>query len=199
MAGLTAGVLGALVIERDGQVLTLRRARHRALLNVLAARWPDPVTPPELAELVWDTSPPPSAVATLHAYVSLVRKELGPDAVERTERGYALGIDPDRLDRARFERLLRRGRDEARDGVPLEDLARTFRDACRSCGGADRSASSPRRRGPAPRWPGSSSCGWTGSSRWSRPSWPSVGTGRSSPSWRGWSRTTRSASSCGPT
>jgi hypothetical protein len=54
MAGLTAGVLGPRVLERDGRPQTLRRARHRALVNVLAARWPTAVTPPELAEMVWE-------------------------------------------------------------------------------------------------------------------------------------------------
>ena len=80
-----------------------------ALLLVDAGR----VVPAEyLAEVLWRGGPPPGAAGTLRSYVSRLRGLLGPDAVLAGRGGgYAIVVEPDRVDASRFERLVGAGRE----------------------------------------------------------------------------------------
>jgi DNA-binding SARP family transcriptional activator len=75
------------------------------------------VVPAErLAKEMWGGSPPPAA-GTLRAHVSRLRTLLNPDAVLVARGGgYALAAEPGLLDAARFERLLRAGREAPERG-----------------------------------------------------------------------------------
>jgi predicted ATPase/DNA-binding SARP family transcriptional activator len=94
-----------------------------------------------LVDVLWGTEPPRSAVSSLQVYVHGLRKALGPERIERHGAGYRLPLEPEELDLARFERLVKaaaralaseRAADAAEDlrcaldlwtGEPLADLA----------------------------------------------------------------------------
>ena len=53
---------------------------------------------------------PANAAGSLHNHVSRLRKSLGPDILATQAWGYVLRVDPERIDRHRFERLVRDAR-----------------------------------------------------------------------------------------
>jgi DNA-binding SARP family transcriptional activator len=64
-----------------------------------------------LAAVLWWGVPPPGAGKTLRSYVSRLRSLLDPEAVLVAQGGgYAIRVGPDRVDTARFERLVSAGR-----------------------------------------------------------------------------------------
>jgi DNA-binding SARP family transcriptional activator len=77
-----------------------------------------------VVDRLWGEQPPPTAVTSLHNAVSQLRKVLGADTLQTRAPGYVLRVDPERLDLARFERLLREAR-----AAPAPDRARLLRDA----------------------------------------------------------------------
>jgi predicted ATPase len=85
--------------------------RLRALLALLAltpgvARRAD-----YLADQLWDGRPP--SANALQALVSRLRRVLGAEAVVSRPNGYALAIDPERVDVVRFDRLVHQGTAQA--------------------------------------------------------------------------------------
>jgi DNA-binding SARP family transcriptional activator len=58
---------------------------------------------------VWGTEAPASAGNLLAVYVSHLRRALGAEAIETRAGGYAVAIDRDDLDAARFEQLVVEG------------------------------------------------------------------------------------------
>jgi DNA-binding SARP family transcriptional activator len=98
---LELGVLGPVRAARDGREVDLGGPKPRAVLALLlvdAGR----VMPAEyLAEMLWRGAPPPGAATTLRSYVSL-RSLLGPEAaLVARGGGYAITVEPDRVDAAR--------------------------------------------------------------------------------------------------
>jgi DNA-binding SARP family transcriptional activator len=85
----------------------------------------------ELTELLWDGRPPANHVATVHSYVSLLRRRLDPastvrDSVIATANGgYALVAEQVRVDVARFDELVTAasGRTASRALPPLTAAA----------------------------------------------------------------------------
>src|SRR5262245_32984106 len=111
---------------RDGEgVITLRRQKHRALATVLALHPCEVVLSDVLVEELWGGHPPKTARQALQNCVSLLRKELGTDAIATCAGGYALNVDPERVDAVRFERLVR----EERGLAAAEERARVLRAA----------------------------------------------------------------------
>ena len=95
-------------------------ARQRTLLAVLAARAGQVMSFDDLAELIWDGSPPPGARATIRGYVKRVRQLLGPGLSGRlvtSEPGYRLDVTADELDLLIFDRLCGEGSAAARAGA----------------------------------------------------------------------------------
>jgi DNA-binding SARP family transcriptional activator len=79
----------------------------------------------QLAEELWEGSPPPGAAGTLRSHVSRLRALTGPDAALIARGGgYALAAGPDQLDAARFERLAGAGREALEHGEAAEAAAR---------------------------------------------------------------------------
>jgi len=118
--GLRIGLLGPLSVRRDGAEVQVPAARQRALLAVLAARAGQVVSFDDLAELIWDGSPPPGARATIRGYVKRVRQLLGPGLSGRLvtrEPGYRLDVTTDELDLLIFDRLCAEGSAAARAGA----------------------------------------------------------------------------------
>ena len=79
------------------------------MLVLLALRPGRVVQPPELIARLWGDEPPRSAAKTLQTYVSSLRRLLPGGAIETVGGGYRLGVAPDDVDVAVFERLVKEG------------------------------------------------------------------------------------------
>ena len=117
------GVLGVTVVRATATAgssdaaagaVTLNAAKHRALLAALALQPGRPVSADALVEAIWGAGAPPSAHATLHTYLSVVRRTLEPDLPPRTpsrylvssDAGYELRLGEGSLDVADFTRTV---------------------------------------------------------------------------------------------
>ena len=103
-------LLGPLVVTASsGGRAALSGPRLRILLAALLLHANVPVSADELAEAVWDGSPPPGSVSTLRSYVRRLRRVLGDDAPRIATHGsaYVINIDPSELDVLEFEALCR--------------------------------------------------------------------------------------------
>jgi DNA-binding SARP family transcriptional activator/tetratricopeptide (TPR) repeat protein len=101
------GVLGALTVRDDDRHLPVPAGKQRTVLAALAMRANQAVTLNELADIVWDASPPASANATLRNYVKHLRHALGSDRLLTARPGYLIRLDEPELDVACFESLVR--------------------------------------------------------------------------------------------
>src|ERR1700683_1034358 len=111
------GLLGPLVVEADGAQVTVSAGKQRVLLAALLLRANHVVSPAELADAVWEGSPPETARVTLQNYVKRLRQALGPAGYERIvtrPAGYLIEVGPAELDVARFSELQQAGRAAAR-------------------------------------------------------------------------------------
>ena len=116
--GLRVGVLGPLLVTRDGAEVKLPRGRACTLLAVLAMSAGRPVGAERLAELIWDDDQPEHARASLHSVVARLRG-LVPGAVVTAGDGYLLDVDPDQVDLLRFRRLVREAGEASDPGDSL--------------------------------------------------------------------------------
>src|SRR5262245_28822813 len=111
--GLEFLVLGPLEVRAGGSPLPLRSAKQRALLAVLLLTANEVVSSDRLIDAVWPEKPPGTATNLLQVHVSQLRKLLDasgtPGLLVTHSPGYALHIDQEQLDSARFERLLNEG------------------------------------------------------------------------------------------
>jgi predicted ATPase len=112
-------VLGPVELIGDENKTVPLAAKQRRLLAALVVEHGRACTVDELAESVWNASPPVSARNLVQVYVSQLRKAL-PEGIEIVTRGgaYALEVAPGRLDAARFEGLHGEARAARRDGNP---------------------------------------------------------------------------------
>jgi DNA-binding SARP family transcriptional activator len=114
------GVLGPLLVRRDGAEVRVAPGNQRVVLAVLLLRGGRLAGTDELAEALWGERPPPSARESLQNYVARLRKALGAggDSVIVTEPGgYRITVGPGELDADRFEAALAAGRAAARAGA----------------------------------------------------------------------------------
>jgi DNA-binding SARP family transcriptional activator len=125
-------VLGPLEVVRDGTPVPLGGPKPRALVAALLLRRGRAVSIDELVDALWGAEPPASAAASVHTYVSRLRRSLGEVLVARPP-GYVLAVEPERLDVARFETRLAEGRelrhrgDAAAAAVALREALGQFR------------------------------------------------------------------------
>lgn len=99
------GLLGPLLVRRDGAIVPVQRGKQRALLAALLLNPGQVHTAGELAELLWDTGPPPSARVTLRNYVKRLRHALGDTGQTRIQTrsgGYLITVAPGELDLSSF-------------------------------------------------------------------------------------------------
>src|ERR671928_254484 len=104
------GLLGPLLVSRDGAPLPLGGPKLRTLLAILLLDANKTVSADRLVDSLWGESPPETARNTLQVYVSQLRKLLSPGTLETAPPGYRLVVDPETVDLLRFERLAVRGR-----------------------------------------------------------------------------------------
>src|SRR5215510_5139907 len=114
---LDLGILGPVRAVKAGRDVGLGGPKQRAVLALLLLDAGRAVPAEYLAEVLWRGSPPPGAGKTLRSYVSRLRSLLEPEAaLVARGGGYAITLEPDRVDAARFERLVGAGRDALRRG-----------------------------------------------------------------------------------
>jgi predicted ATPase/DNA-binding SARP family transcriptional activator len=111
------GVLGPLLVERDGEPVTLSSGHQRALLALLLAEG-QPVPRDRLIDELWGERAPASAVKALHVHLGRLRGHIG-DVIVRRPAGYELATGDYELDARRFTALLNDARAEGARGRPL--------------------------------------------------------------------------------
>lgn len=117
------GILGPLVVTRDGLRVHVGAAQLRTLLAALLVDSGRVVPVDALVDRLWGDRPPHGARNAVQNYVLRLRRALGPDVVRTDRRGYALDAGAGhRLDAHRFTAL-------ARDGVAALDAGRPERAA----------------------------------------------------------------------
>ncbi|HEX6357633.1 AfsR/SARP family transcriptional regulator [Actinophytocola sp.] len=97
-------------VEVRGVATNLGGPKPKALLSALLLQARQVVSVDRLVDLIWDTSPPQSAVALVHTYVSALRRGFTaagmPGVVVTRAPGYLLNVTPDDSDLESFERHL---------------------------------------------------------------------------------------------
>jgi DNA-binding SARP family transcriptional activator len=101
------GVLGPLQMRIGGALVPLGTPKQRAVLAVLIVNASRPVGIDTLIGAAWDQRPPPGARATLHAYISNLRRLMNSAGIDRallasTPPGYQLLISDNQYDFGRF-------------------------------------------------------------------------------------------------
>ena len=105
------GVLGPLVLEREGRWLPLPSGHQRSLLAMLVLGAGVPVSRDRLIDELWGEDPPASAVSAMHVHLSKLRVLLG-GLLVREPSGYALARGGFELDVWRFDSLVEQARDD---------------------------------------------------------------------------------------
>ncbi len=108
---MRVGVLGVAEARRDRAPVDLGTRKQRALLAALALHRGRPVSTDTLIGLLWADHPPAQVAGTLQGYVAGLRRALEPGRPARAPAtvlvtegaGYALHLDPEQLDAARFD------------------------------------------------------------------------------------------------
>ena len=107
-------VLGPVQAWRGSQPLALGSPQQQAVLTSLLLQQGRPVATQDLVDGLWGDEPPQRAAATIHVYVSKLRKAVEPDRSPRAEPtrlltqppGYLFSIDPGDIDLFRFEEMV---------------------------------------------------------------------------------------------
>jgi DNA-binding SARP family transcriptional activator len=102
-------MLGPFEVVAGTALVALGGTKARALLALLLLHANQTVSREHLIDELWGERPPSAVDAELRVYVAKLRKALGPEMLVTRRHGYALLLDPDRLDAARFERLAAEG------------------------------------------------------------------------------------------
>ncbi|MGM1060563.1 BTAD domain-containing putative transcriptional regulator [Saccharothrix sp. Mg75] len=111
------GVLGPLLVRRDGRPVPITAAKHRIVLATLLLGANRSVPAGDLIRRVWGESPPDRAGQTLPVYVMRLRRALGdPQLIRTTPTGYRIDLPPGALDLHRFEEWSARGAELAAAG-----------------------------------------------------------------------------------
>jgi predicted ATPase/DNA-binding SARP family transcriptional activator len=127
---LEFGVLGPLLVSRPEGPVELKADKQRALLAVLLLAYrEESVTAARLVDELWGEDPPATAAKAVQVHLSRLRSVLGPaQPIVTRPSGYAVRIEPEQLDLARFEALSERARSARREG-DLSAAADLWREA----------------------------------------------------------------------
>jgi DNA-binding SARP family transcriptional activator len=119
-----ARLLGPLEIELAGRPVPLGGRAPRALVARLLLDAGRAVPVDRLVEDLWGEKAPASAVKMIQIHVSALRKVLPEGVLVTRSPGYALEIERDAVDLARFERLRREGQEALAAGSPARAAER---------------------------------------------------------------------------
>jgi DNA-binding SARP family transcriptional activator len=114
------GLLGPLLVRVGRKPVRVSAGKQRVLLATLLVHANQVVAVDDLAETVWDGSPPESARVTLQNYVKRLRQALGPAGHQRIATrpaGYLIEAAIEELDLTRFGQLQAAGRAAAQAGA----------------------------------------------------------------------------------
>jgi predicted ATPase/DNA-binding SARP family transcriptional activator len=112
-------VLGPIEAIGEQGPVRLAAPMQRRLLAALVVCAGETCSRDALIDALWGETPAVSAQKLLQVYVSQLRATLpGPALIRTHGGGYALELDHESLDAARFERLLSEGRDALDEGNP---------------------------------------------------------------------------------
>ncbi len=108
------GVLGTLTAEGPDGPVELGAPKQRAVLALLLLSANRVVSVDRIIDDLWSGEPPPGALGTVHAYVSVLRRILEPGRAPRAQStviismapGYMLRVEPADLDVLRFEEIV---------------------------------------------------------------------------------------------
>jgi DNA-binding SARP family transcriptional activator len=111
---LEVRLLGGLQIRHHGVPLPLGGQRRQCVLAVLLLNHGRTVSPDDLAEWAWPSTPPDTAGRQIANHTAALRRSLQPvgDRIQLLARhpGFTALVDPELLDTERFTRLATRGR-----------------------------------------------------------------------------------------
>ncbi|WP_233290422.1 BTAD domain-containing putative transcriptional regulator [Kitasatospora sp. MBT66] len=115
-------VLGPMEAAVGGERLVLGRPQQRSVLALLLIGRGQVVSVDRIVDTLWPSTPPRQALASLHPYISNLRRVLEPDRPPRSASGvllsappgYAVRLPAEAVDAWRFEAVVR----EARDAEP---------------------------------------------------------------------------------
>lgn len=105
---LHLNLLGPVEIMLDGRPLPLGATKQRAVLALLALQANTTVGVDRIIDGLWGDEPPATATKMVQLYISRLRRVLAGSGAEIAThgRGYALCIDSEAVDAARFEQLV---------------------------------------------------------------------------------------------
>lgn len=113
-------LLGPLEVLRDGEALNLGAPKQRVVLAALLADRGRAISSDRLIDAVWGDNPPASALTSLQAYISNLRRILRDggqaSAIVRQPPGYLLHRDETRVDAEEFRRMTAVARDSCARG-----------------------------------------------------------------------------------
>lgn len=124
-------VLGPLEVSEDGRPVDLGGPTQRALLAILLVHASEVVSVERLIDELWGDEPPATAVKTLQAHVSRLRRALnaaGEGRLQTRGHGYELRVRPGELDADQFRDLLEDARRRLAGG-DADGAARILDDA----------------------------------------------------------------------
>jgi DNA-binding SARP family transcriptional activator len=123
-------ILGPLEAVNGERSLSLGGARQRSVLALLLLHANEALTRDVIVDQLWGETPPQTAAKVLRNCISALRKELpgGTETLRTVGTSYALRIEPEELDRNRFEHGLARGRASLAAGEH-EQASEELRDA----------------------------------------------------------------------
>ncbi|HEX6236070.1 MAG TPA: BTAD domain-containing putative transcriptional regulator, partial [Acidimicrobiales bacterium] len=122
--GVAIGVLGPLTVTSEDGPVEIAAAKERVVLATLALEAGRTVTVGQLIGALWGDAPPRTAIKTLQTYVARLRRTLPPGWITSGAGGYALAVEPSRLDHWRFEQAVTAGRAALEAGRHREARAR---------------------------------------------------------------------------
>jgi DNA-binding SARP family transcriptional activator len=112
-------LFGAMTAEIDGRTLSASDlgGRPRQVLELLALEAGAPLAKEQLADLLWEGSPPASYVGTLESYVSVLRRNMGMGSgrnsvLATTPNGYRLDPGAVSVDLLEFRALVAKAADQ---------------------------------------------------------------------------------------
>ena len=103
-------ILGPFEAARNGLLVELPAGKPRALLALLLLRRGEVVSMDTLVDELWGESPPQTAAKNVQGYVARLRRTLGDGVLVTRAPGYALQLDGDAVDAARFQALIEQAR-----------------------------------------------------------------------------------------
>ncbi len=133
-ARLDLRVLGPLEVLRDGQPVAVTASKERTLLALLVANHGRTLPVGQLAEGLWEGSPPESASAALRVHISRLRRTLAASGIEgilvTRPAGYLLDVPAEAVDITRFQDHVTAARAALAEGRAA-DAVDHFRDGLR--------------------------------------------------------------------